>query len=47
MFRQFQPTVTLSASDRERLERVAFVAADDHHPAAPFLLSELAPGAAR
>ena len=41
MFRQFLPTVTLSASDRERLERVAFVAADDHHPAAPFLLSEL------
>ncbi len=41
MFRQFLPTVTLSASDRERLERVAFVAAEAHHPAAPFLLSEL------
>jgi regulator of nucleoside diphosphate kinase len=41
MFTQFLPTVTLSASDRERLERVAFVAAEDHHPTAPFLLSEL------
>jgi regulator of nucleoside diphosphate kinase len=41
MFRQFLPKVTLSVSDRDCLERLAFIAAEDHHPAAPFLISEL------
>lgn len=41
MNQQFLPKVTLSISDRERLERLAFIAAEDHHPAAPFLISEL------
>ena len=41
MFRQFLPKVTLAASDRDRLERLACVAAEDHHPAAQFLIAEL------